>query len=518
MAIRIDRPEPKGTSGGINLTTDLKDTRINASGILEAGMNIFELLEGIKKKKQDELQRQGTQLVAARGIANALGLEDEEVVPAIQEREATPVTDRNVLGPNPFSLIGGGSRLGNELLDPSGEEVDPIQFGVEPQAAIPGATAVEQLEEYYPKLQLPTNVSTEVLNKQLDADIALRQSDADALNKRNAELYKIHNVTGGSALVTGSGDTRFEQPKTFKPPVPKVERFINAEGKEIYGVINRNPDSPNYGEAEPVPSLPGTTAAPQGATTNIYTGDQLDNRVEQVIEEEFAEQSVRSGFEQTQKLLEVGMTNTTEIVPQLQNMLGVIDRIRTHKLTSVGTAIAGFFDSFGITLDDTLPDKQIFDAGSAQLRLQMRNPKSGGGLTGNTTDKDLVFLGKGVAGLEKTTYANKVLIQSAIFKAQRTAAIGELANAYLYEHLNLGPGFNILVKQFLSENDLTNWIKGSKYARDKYDKILRSKNGNPVFIAPDGKHYELLIPTDVTLPDIPPRKIRRRVKSKKGVK
>jgi hypothetical protein len=148
----------------------------------------------------------------------------------------------------------------------------------------------------------------------------------------------------------------------------------------------------------------------------------------------------------------------------------------------------------------------------------MRNPKSGGGLTGNTTDKDLVFLGKGVAGLEKTTYANKVLIQSAIFKAQRTAAIGALANAYLYEHRNLGPGFDGLVKQFLNENDLTNWIKGSTYARDKYNKILRSKNGNPVFITPDKDYVELLIPTNVTLPDIPPRKIRRRVKSKKGVK
>ena len=74
MAIRIDRPEPKGTSGGINLTTDLKDTRINATGALNT-------LLGLVDRRREEKERQDLQDLLINPLARIGGIRENPAVP-----------------------------------------------------------------------------------------------------------------------------------------------------------------------------------------------------------------------------------------------------------------------------------------------------------------------------------------------------------------------------------------------------------------------------------------------------
>ena len=65
-------------------------------------------------------------------------------------------------------------------------------------------------------------------------------------------------------------------------------------------------------------------------------------------------------------------------------------------------------ESLGIT-DDTAP-AQAFKALSNQLALRLRNPESGLGLTGNTSDRDITFLKSLVPQLTNTAGGNKLII------------------------------------------------------------------------------------------------------------
>ena len=124
MAIRIDRPEPKGTSGGINLTTDLKDTRINATGALNT-------LLGLVDRRREEEERQTLEDIFAQRLGESVGLKDipQSILSAKEFRartdaqkpiaERSNIQDRSILEAERETLLkeaGGDSNILEDLV------------------------------------------------------------------------------------------------------------------------------------------------------------------------------------------------------------------------------------------------------------------------------------------------------------------------------------------------------------------------------------------------------------------
>lgn len=106
----------------------------------------------------------------------------------------------------------------------------------------------------------------------------------------------------------------------------------------------------------------------------------------------------------------------------------------TGLLTPVTLPIKQAFQSVGITLDDDVPLLESMRAQQNQLALRMRNPDSGFGLTGSTSDRDLRFLKESVPGLANTPQGNTAIALIMEAKMRRDADLEELRANYIQDH------------------------------------------------------------------------------------
>jgi len=83
--------------------------------------------------------------------------------------------------------------------------------------------------------------------------------------------------------------------------------------------------------------------------------------------------------------------------------------LQTGAFTPIVTTFKGYLKSVGFEVEGLTP-AEVLDAISKQYALLIRNPKSGLGLTGNTSDADLRFLRDAVVGLAKSNHANEALL------------------------------------------------------------------------------------------------------------
>jgi hypothetical protein len=84
--------------------------------------------------------------------------------------------------------------------------------------------------------------------------------------------------------------------------------------------------------------------------------------------------------------------------------------LTTGALQPLFTKFKGVMADLGFDIKEDLNAAQVLDAMSSGKALDVRNPKSGQGLPGATSDKDLDFLVKIVPALSKTNFANEALI------------------------------------------------------------------------------------------------------------
>ena len=104
-------------------------------------------------------------------------------------------------------------------------------------------------------------------------------------------------------------------------------------------------------------------------------------------------------------------------------------------------------DFFGIKLDG-LEDDAIIEAIANKLTLQARSPKSSdGGLTGNTSDRDVKFLQASEPGRSRTMAQNLALIKIAKRKAERSIKLRDLAIEHM-EKFGTMKGFNKVKKEY----------------------------------------------------------------------
>lgn len=92
------------------------------------------------------------------------------------------------------------------------------------------------------------------------------------------------------------------------------------------------------------------------------------------------------------------------------NRLVTTGGLTTGAMQPFFTKIKGFMADLGFEVGPDLNAAQVLDAMSSGKALDVRNPKSGQGLPGATSDRDLTFLLKIVPGLAKTNFANEALL------------------------------------------------------------------------------------------------------------
>jgi hypothetical protein len=104
---------------------------------------------------------------------------------------------------------------------------------------------------------------------------------------------------------------------------------------------------------------------------------------------------------------------------------------------------------------DGLEEGEILRALGNQLALRLRNPDSGMGLTGNTSDRDVKFLKDSVPNIEKSPEGNRKLIEIAVRINQRKVEKAEMAKNYIRQNGSMD-GFNKKWKEYLDmpENDI----------------------------------------------------------------
>ena len=97
---------------------------------------------------------------------------------------------------------------------------------------------------------------------------------------------------------------------------------------------------------------------------------------------------------------------------KLDIMKEILDSgLQTGALAGLSKTAKGFAQSlFPNTPIDGLAEAEVFTALSNQLALLVRNPESGMGLPGATSNADLIFLKESVPGLQKSPEGNLMLI------------------------------------------------------------------------------------------------------------
>jgi hypothetical protein len=103
-----------------------------------------------------------------------------------------------------------------------------------------------------------------------------------------------------------------------------------------------------------------------------------------------------------------------------------------------------------------LTNEGIIDSLGNKLALQLRNPKGeNGGLTGNTSDRDVKFLVAGVPSKGKTQSQNLALIDIGLRQSQRDREISALAQQYVDQNKTF-KGFDKVRDDYLKTHPLYN--------------------------------------------------------------
>ena len=189
-----------------------------------------------------------------------------------------------------------------------------------------------------------------------------------------------------------------------------------------------------YGQSE-------ATAAGKGAGELQYAQPiaQSKERGQQVEQLQYAEpiaqakdagaaaqkeyQTIRQSAKEAQN-----MNNTYS---QMEALLD--EGIRTGSFAGAELESRKFLEALGVPTKG-LAEGQAFNALGNQLALRMRNPDSGFGLTGNTSDRDVKFLQSMIPNLKNTPEGNRVLIRLARDINNRKIQQMKIAEDYVASH------------------------------------------------------------------------------------
>jgi hypothetical protein len=174
--------------------------------------------------------------------------------------------------------------------------------------------------------------------------------------------------------------------------------------------------------------------------------------------------------------------NARDTTLNLKKVEALLPRVKTGKFKGVKTAAASAAKAFGIDLDPELDDTQSLAALTSELALRLRNPESGLGLTGNTSEKDLQFLKDAVIGIEKEPAANEVLLFMALKAQKRRVEIAKMAEKHFREFRKAGKALDAFGPEW--QNELDTFADKNPLFTDKEVSDILGKVKTPAGEAP----------------------------------
>lgn len=165
-------------------------------------------------------------------------------------------------------------------------------------------------------------------------------------------------------------------------------------------------------------------------------------------------------------------------IQDLQNTRELVKKTSTGALTELTLPLRSAMKQIGVEWGDKKEGDQVdlqqaLRAQQGQLSLRMRNPDSGFGLTGNTSQADLDFLKQIVGSLSNTPDANEAILTVMIGKQRRDAELAELKSNYIFDNKTLA-GWSKAKKEYIDSHDFLT----------QEEKNYLSRMGEPMTNAP----------------------------------
>lgn len=159
-------------------------------------------------------------------------------------------------------------------------------------------------------------------------------------------------------------------------------------------------------------------------------------------------------------------------IQQAQALEALLDEgVKTGRFEAATVPLKQFAKSFGIEVEG-LGGQEAYRALTYQLALRLRNPDSGMGLTGNTSNRDVTFLKESVPGLEKTEQGNRLLLKMYLKIQQRKIEEATLAEQFA-EDKNSLRGF----RQFMSDYNSTHPIFDEQFKNEVSQILTPQQSG-----------------------------------------
>ena len=324
---------------------------------------------------------------------------------------------------------------------------------------------------------------------------------------KNAARQTSFNKTMAQALAIPEGGIPGNPTPSpeggFEPPIPAQSRE-----QAMIAQLLQNPDtapmaaqlglSRAFAEPKerftPVRDDAGNIVGQESSASGLVSSDPraLKPRPSKLLTpEEFAQQQDlrRSGSDRTnlnlppaetefQKGLGKGRAGrfnklqdeATEALTQqrtLDALGGLLDQVESQgpfagasqflKRTAVSLGIE--LQDFGVA-DDTAP-AQAATALTNAIALRFRNPESGLGLTGNTSDRDVKFLKSLVPDIGNTKAGRQLMIDVMRRVNQRKVQTAELARGYVTRNQTFDAGFAQELQAFADQNPMFEDLEGT---------------------------------------------------------
>ena len=168
--------------------------------------------------------------------------------------------------------------------------------------------------------------------------------------------------------------------------------------------------------------------------------------------------SVRSDFKRVETVRGTiqGLISTRSTFQKMKSLFEQSrGKFKTGALEPFKVKVAALAEAFDLKINITgLGAAQAFDALSSELALRLRNPDSGLGLTGNTSNRDLAFLRAAVMGLGKTKLANEILMNLSIAALDRQIEVAEATEEYFNSNNKSLDGVRGHLKEKFGETQL----------------------------------------------------------------
>lgn len=165
-------------------------------------------------------------------------------------------------------------------------------------------------------------------------------------------------------------------------------------------------------------------------------------------------------------------------VAELSTFASIAADAETGGLAPITLPIKQVLKDIGVDVGEGVPLLEAFKAQENQMALRLRNPDSGFGLTGNTSNRDIEFLTGAVASLGKTPEGNQAILTIMLAKQRRDAQLEDMKSEYIWSNGTL-KGWADVRNKFIESNPLF-----TPQEQQQLDGLKRSALGRQVVLDP----------------------------------